>query len=57
MRGQFKFHMVRADFFQSLAHDAQREFREVAFPAEMAKVKMAKPGGHDFFGGIGGVAI
>ena len=46
--------MRRADVMELLGHDVLREFRLVAFAAQVCQVKVAQPGGHDMRGGLGG---
>jgi len=42
-----------ADLVQAFAHDVAREFRAIAFAAEMREVKMFQFRGHDLRGGLG----
>jgi len=42
LRGQFEFHVLRADFPQPIQHDLLGEFGAIALAAEMAQIR-AKP--------------
>ena len=46
--------MRRADVMELFGHDVLREFRLVAFAAQVGEVKVAQSGGHDLRSGFGG---
>ena len=49
--------MRRPDLIQPIGDHAVRDFRPIAFAAEVSEIKMAQISGHHFGGGIGGRLI
>ena len=49
--------MRRADVMELFSHDVLREFRTIAFAAQVREVKMLQIGGHDLRGGFGGGGV
>ncbi len=57
LRGEFDVDVAGADLVEARSHHGVGEFGKIALATEVAEVEVAQIGGHDFLGGVGGIAI